>query len=79
MSILSEIDYKTMNDLFLEEKPVDVEAMLTDLRTWWNVAPKWERETINVTGKALRHGLTETLQRRYDAHKRRFVNNQYDK
>lgn len=67
-----------MNDLFISETPVDLDAMLANLRTWWIVAPQWERDTINVTGKALREGLTETLQRRYDAHQRRFQTNCYD-
>jgi hypothetical protein len=67
-----------MTDLFTEEKPADVDAMLANLRTWWIVAPQWEKDTINVTGKALRNGMTDTLQRRYDAHQRRFQSNCYD-
>lgn len=67
-----------MTDLFASEKPVDLDAMLANLRTWWVVAPQWERETINITGKELRNGLTDTLQRRYDAHKRRFQTGKYE-
>lgn len=65
-----------MNDLF--ETPVDIDAMLANLRTWWVVAPSEERYAINITGKALRNGLTDTLQRRYDTHKRRFQSGKYD-
>ena len=57
---------------------IDIDAMLADLRTWWVVAPKWEKMAINVTGKHLKNGHTDTLQRRYDAHKKRFTNNNYD-
>ena len=57
---------------------IDIDSMLADLRTWWVVAPKWEKSAINVTGKHLKNGLTDTLQRRYDAHKKRFTNNNYE-
>ena len=67
-----------MNDLFTADTAVDLGAMLANLRTWWIVAPKEEKKAINVTGKALRDGLTDTLQRRYNAHQRRFTANCYD-
>ena len=67
-----------MNDLFTDDTAVDLDAMLANLRTWWIVAPKEEKGAINVTGKALRDGLTDTLQRRYDAHQRRFTRNNYE-
>jgi hypothetical protein len=67
-----------MNDLFTADTAVDLDSMLANLRTWWIVAPKEEKKAINVTGRHLKNGLTDTLQRRYDAHHRRFTANCYE-
>jgi hypothetical protein len=66
-----------MKDLF-PDPPDDIDSMLSNLRTWWIVAPKDEKFSINVTGRHLKNGLTDTLQRRYDAHHRRFKDNRYE-
>ena len=55
---------------------------LEKLRKWWQDAPKEERLAINVTAAALKVDAPEhrqSVQRRIEAHWRRFVKKDYSK
>jgi hypothetical protein len=53
---------------------------LAQLRTWWQQAPTWERQAINATAAALKTDHPdhrEFVQRRIEAHKRRYEAKNY--
>jgi hypothetical protein len=53
---------------------------LAQLRIWWQQAPTWERQAINVTAAALKTDHAEHrefVQRRIEAHGRRFETKDY--
>jgi len=54
---------------------------LAQLRLWWQQAPTWERQAINVTAAALKTDHPEHrefVQRRIEAHKRRYEAKNYE-
>jgi len=57
------------------------EDQLAQLREYWQQAPTWERQAINVTAAALKTDHPdhrEFVQRRIEAHERRFVAKNYE-
>jgi hypothetical protein len=53
---------------------------LAKLRIWWQQAPTWERQAINVTAAALKADNPdhrEFVRRRIEAHRRRFEAKNY--
>jgi hypothetical protein len=57
------------------------EDQLAKLREYWQQAPTWERQAINVTAAALKADHPEHrefVQRRIEAHEWRFDEKKYD-
>ena len=55
---------------------------LAKLRQWWQAAPKEERLAINVTVAALKVDAPkhrQSVQRRIEAHWKRFISKDYEK
>lgn len=58
------------------------EETLAKLRQWWQTAPKEERSAISITAAALKTDNPQhryTVQRRIEAHWKRFINKDYTK
>ena len=58
------------------------EETIAKLRQWWQDAPKEERLAINITAAALKVDDPEhrqSVQRRIEAHWKRFINKDYTK
>jgi uncharacterized protein HemY len=58
------------------------EETIAKLRQWWQDAPKEERLAINITAAALKVDTPEprhSVQRRINAHWRRFLKKDYTK
>jgi len=58
------------------------EETIAKLRQWWQDAPNEERLAINITAAALKVDAPEhrqSVQRRIEAHWKRFINKDYTK
>jgi len=59
---------------------MQIDDQLAKLREYWQQAPTWERQAINVTAAALKADHPdhrEFVQRRIEAHERRFETKDY--
>lgn len=57
-----------------------IDDQLAKLREYWQQAPTWERQAINVTAAALKTDHPEHrefVQRRIEAHERRYEGKNY--
>ena len=60
---------------------MQIDNQLAQLREYWQQAPTWERQAINVTAAALKADHPdhrEFVQRRIEAHGRRFAAKNYE-